>query len=156
MIDLTPGLVLQCLGAIALAACAWTLYRTRRAARWPRAEATVIESCVARDADLDRHASRARNTDSRERPVLRYRYEVGGRSRESDRLYPHGSVGMSTSRARRLVADHPAGSTLRIRYDPAQPSDAALDMPLPKWVPIMQCVAGVALLLAGTVLARGG
>ncbi len=149
MIDLTPGFVLECLGAIGLLAFAWTLYRTAQAARWPRIDANVIASRVAPDTDLDK------NMDPNERPVLRYRYEVRGTRHESDRLYAHGSVAMSGANARRLVARHPVGSSLRVRYNPGAPQDAALDAPLPRWVPALQLVAGIGFIVAGLALETG-
>jgi hypothetical protein len=150
VIEPGAGLVLQGLGLLALAAFARTLYRGARAARWPTTTATVTESRVAQDTDLDK------NTDPSERPVLRYRYTVNGAVHESDRLYPHGTVVMSGARARQLVERHPPGSELRVRYDPARPGDAALDEPVPRTVLVLQLAAAIGFLVAGTLLGAAG
>ena len=41
------------------------------------------------------------------------------------------------------------GRRVAVRYNPSDPSDAALETALPLWVPVLQLVAGVVFFLMG-------
>lgn len=57
--------------------------------------------------------------------AVRYRFFAVGRERESDRL-AFGNVEWSKSSAERIVQQYPAGSAVRVYYDPSNPDSAVL------------------------------
>lgn len=60
-------------------------------------------------------------------PLVRYAYVVNGREREGSRL----RFGMTTARSRRgaeaMLAPYPAGADVKVRYDPDNPDQSALE-----------------------------
>ena len=59
-------------------------------------------------------------------PKLSYRYTVAGRDYLNDR-YNYDPTWWSDSHAHRIVAAHPLGKLVAVRYDPLNPADAVLN-----------------------------
>lgn len=96
----------------------WPLYRTIVArTSWTPVPCEVLESFV------ETHPGDDGDTYS---VAVRYRYEVGGRSYESDRYqFFSGSTGGYEGKAR-VVESLPAGSVTTCRVDPENPTSAVL------------------------------
>ena len=63
--------------------------------------------------------------------VVRYRYEVNGKSYESGNRNTSGGWGMqSVGAADMTVMDHPKGSAVTVHYNPSNPEQAALEVGL--------------------------
>ena len=92
----------------------------RRAAEseaWPAVDGIVIESTVAAK----------REGRQRYRPVVRYRYEVGGERYEGSRIQWAASAGYRKyTRARRILDSYRSGHVIKVHYDPKRPGVAVL------------------------------
>lgn len=101
-------------GAALVALSLWLRSRSRQCLHWPSVSGQVIESRVD-DAHLEMT-----------KPVLRYRYQVGGRSYVGFRVAFSG-YGISRSAMDQLIQPYPQGSTVKVYFDPRHPSSAVLD-----------------------------
>jgi nitrate reductase NapE component len=104
--------------------------KARAVGRWATATATVIQSEAV--WGLTTHGGRTAGTWLAR---FSYQYEVGGRVYRGGRIAFYRRC--TGSRARQLVARHPAGSRVRVYYDPARPAEAVLDRSFPGlwWLP---------------------
>lgn len=94
---------------------------------WLAAAATVVES---EEYDVG----------GKWRARFAYEYEVGGRGYKSRRVFFYRKV--ASFYAQELVARHPAGSSMRIFYDPERPAEAVVDKRLPAlWILLLAAVA---------------
>jgi len=104
-------------GGLILAA--WLRFRHgAHTGRWPMVEGVVMECAVVSERD---------EAGQLYRPVVRYRYEVGGRRFEADQIrwgeakrYPE------YTQARRRIDGYRSGRRVCVHYDPAHPADAVL------------------------------
>jgi hypothetical protein len=119
--------VVQLAAALALCAIACGLVLVTRvsvsrvtASRdWPSVPGVVIETAVAAGSDGRRQ---------RFRPVVRYRYEVGGERFEGSRIRWGALLGFRKfTRARRLLDGYAAGSRVAVYHHPLRPSLAVLE-----------------------------
>jgi hypothetical protein len=91
--------------------------------RFRETEGTVISSDVHRS-----HGSKTWQY----RPKIAYRYEVAGKEYRSERYTFDESSSSSAQRfSQRIVDAHPAGSRVRVHYDPKAPEVAILDPSIP-------------------------
>ena len=107
------------------------LATSRASQSWPTVPATILESRVNQTTRLASLFSSKREWKSEEQefvftPIVRYAYEVGGQSHESD-VIQHGMNLKDRKSSEAMVARYPAGSTVDARYDPADPARAVLD-----------------------------
>ena len=111
--------------AIAIGAWVWSGRQGERAASsWAIVQGRVVESRVE-----------PQNEPGGGRPSIRYvvriayEYEVAGKTYRSDRVRFRGSVLHATpATAEAERARHPLGSTVTVRYDPARPAAAVLEI----------------------------
>jgi hypothetical protein len=88
------------------------------AGRWSMVPATI----TAADVQVV-----ARQGTSYWVPLVRYRYSVGGKQFEGERIR-FGFIGtQSRAAAEKLIAGHPVGSMVMLRYDPHDPTESVLD-----------------------------
>jgi len=91
--------------------------------------AVITHSAVfsSRSADTDQRPLRDNSTTTH-RPDVRFRYEIGGRTYESDLMYPNSIVVTYASResAAEALAPYPPGATVRALADPGVPDKAFL------------------------------
>ena len=113
MLGLFTALSLLC-GIALIALALWLRSHARRCVHWPSVEGVILESRVD-DAHLEMM-----------KPVLRYRYEVNGRSHVGFRVSFSG-YGISRDSMQRLIDPYPMGSIVRVHYDPNDPAAAVLD-----------------------------
>ena len=94
-----------------------TFIHQRRAETFPDTEGTILSSQMTR------------HTGSKGRvyyhPAFVYTYEVNGQTYRARRYRYDGYPSDSTS-VRQIVNSHPAGSTVRVYYNPADPADTCL------------------------------
>jgi hypothetical protein len=92
--------------------------RSEAAERWLTAPGTVIEAGVSRGG-----SSRSAYYS----PVVRYSYEVNGKTRQGTRL----RFGMVTTQGRggaeKILAPYPVGGAIDVRYNPDNPDDSVLE-----------------------------
>lgn len=107
-------------------------YRRRlgRANAWPVVPGEIVESRVEERGALDSGPARRVHV-----PIVEFHYTVDGNSFASRQVAI--GLGMSGSRAvaDRVVGRYPVGAKVEVHYDPANPSEAALENPMrASWV----------------------
>jgi hypothetical protein len=143
--------------AVGFALCALTcglILAGRRSIRragaseaWPAVQGVVIESTVAAK----------REGRQLYRPVVRYRYEVGGERYEGSRIQWAASAAYRKyTRARRILDRYRSGQTIKVHYDPKRPGVAVLKpgqaMGLRPMLVLAPTAAMYTLFIVGTVL----
>ncbi|WP_306224765.1 DUF3592 domain-containing protein [Bosea beijingensis] len=96
----------------------------RRANAWPVVPGEIVESRVEERGSLDSGPTRRTYV-----PIVEFRYEVGGQSYASRQVAVGLAVSGSRSVADRVTGRYPLGAKVEVHYDPANPSDAALENP---------------------------
>ena len=84
--------------------------------KWPTRPGTIVSSALERLPDNKR----------RYRAAVQYRYRVGGKGYESNRIFWGGNEGRQKHMTS-VVAAYPAGGEVRVKYDPQNPAEAVLD-----------------------------
>jgi hypothetical protein len=84
--------------------------------KWPKAEATVLTSALEPSPEHKR----------RYRAAIQYRYRVGRKDYQSDRIFWGGNEGRRRH-MESVVSAYPAGASMGIRYDPQNPAEAVID-----------------------------
>ena len=84
--------------------------------KWPKVQATIIASALTPSPEHKR----------RYRAAIQYRYRVGGKDYQSDRIFWGGNEGRKRP-METVVAAYPAGASVTVRYDPQNPADAVID-----------------------------
>lgn len=101
-------------GASLLALSGWLGARARACRQWPSVTGEILEAQVdLSDLELAR-------------PVLRYRYVVGGRAYTGFRASYSGH-GVSTAAMQQVVQPYAVGQAVEVYYDPQDPASAVLD-----------------------------
>lgn len=85
--------------------------------KWPVTDGTVISSEVKR--------LNSSKGSSKSAPLIRYQYKVGSEEFTSEKYSSTVARG-SSSWARDIVDMHPAGTEVKVHYNPGQPSRAVL------------------------------
>lgn len=100
----------------------WRL--SRRAADWPLVRGTVLSSGtekIEKDSDGRRSVTHA--------PAIEYAYRVNDVDYVSRQVKLGATVSAGESYAAGVVSRYPKGATIDVHYDPANPSNAALENP---------------------------
>jgi hypothetical protein len=84
--------------------------------KWPKAAGTVIASALEPSPEHKR----------RYRAAVRYRYRVGGKEYQADRVFWGGNEGRRRH-MESVVAAYPAGADVPVYYDPQNPAEAVID-----------------------------
>jgi Protein of unknown function (DUF3592) len=124
-------IVLTCFGLTALLMFLAARRYSRQAATWPSVRGKVVESRVE---------SYQEHVDGRwvtyYRPVVEYVYEVHGRNLHGNQIKLMVQMSGSESAATKTAAKYPADSAVDVHYDPADPTNAALENPTGMtWIP---------------------
>jgi len=109
---------------------------------WPSTEGTVISGSV--------ETSHSTKGGSKSWPVIRYSFSVKGVEYESDRYSSTVARG-SSFWAKEVVENHPAGSTIRVFYNPDDPSKSLLDRGFQKddiWMTFLSLSISILLIYA--------
>jgi hypothetical protein len=96
----------------------------RRANAWPVVTGEIVESRVEERGSLDSGPTRRTYV-----PIVEFRYEVGCNSYASRQVAIGLQVSGSRAIADRVVGRYPLGARVEVHYDPANPSEAALENP---------------------------
>jgi hypothetical protein len=120
--------------------------RAGEAAKWPTASAEVISSEVVEETSRDSDG----HLETHYMPRVWYSYEAGGQSHKSDRIR-FASLYYGTHRkAAKKAAEYPAGRTIQVRYDPADPASATIETVKPSALTIV--FGGIFMLLGAGIL----
>ena len=118
--------------------------RAMRSGEWPVTQGEIITSYVS-------HSSTSRTVSYH--PYIEYRYTVSGNTRTSS-TYRLITDSFTREESERIVASYPVGRKANIRYDPSDPSIAAIDTVRPRWwglpgyiIPTVIFGTGLALLI---------
>ena len=118
-----------------------TLFSNYNARRWPTTTGTVVTSCIVMV-----EVGNSRSTQMVPRAEVKFQYAVAGETYESDHLSYTGTGIGATRNAYPpgWQKDYPAGKTVRVAYNPAQPANAVVDLSHDPYLPF---IGGVILLL---------
>jgi Protein of unknown function (DUF3592) len=105
-------------GAALVGLSLWLRSRSKQCLHWPSVIGQVTESRVD-----DTHVDMTK-------PVLRYRYEVGGQAYVGFRASFSGH-GVSRAAMDQLLRPFPQGSTVKVYYNPQDPASAVLNNTTP-------------------------
>lgn len=94
------------------------LQKLRRAAAWSVATARITKSAV--------ESERLSNGSVRNRPAVHFDYQVGGRHYEGSRVHVVDGAG-NAGKPDEALAHYPVGAAVPVYYNPADPSEAALE-----------------------------
>ena len=122
-----PVLICALFIAVGSGVVAFGLHQRARAAAardWPLAEGVVERIEVKREWHS---GSKGRSGGWHYEPYIAYAYEVDGVRRVNDRRGFTSSSSSKPDAARQFVADHPVGSSVSVRVNPADPADSVLD-----------------------------
>jgi hypothetical protein len=138
------GAFLMILGGPILALGAWGAVQGALTLRWPRADATIIDSDLKR---FEQEARRGSATAQYDRDYwysfsVHYRYEVGGIEYVTGGVEPYDFGMQNSAGAQKMRERHQVGSTARVAYDPANPRIAYLE-PGPSSFSLILVVIGV-------------
>jgi hypothetical protein len=114
---------------------------------WPSTDGEVAVSDLQRDEDSD--------GSTMYQAEVSYRYEVGGKPLVANRVFFGDGVSVSSSAgAVRRVDRYPAGSKVRVYYDPEKPARAVLE-PGPTWHVYALTAIGAVVVLLGVGVITG-
>ncbi len=111
---------------------ALAIYRSASArvdavAKWPTTEGTVIATDLERSESSSKDSKGRRTTTVTYEPIVFFRYAAGGKSFRSKSLWLNEAETFSNgAEGDVFLMDYRVGTKLRVRYDPANPSDAAV------------------------------
>jgi hypothetical protein len=136
---LVPGLLVLSMPTALSAALFVRLRKLRRAASWPVVTGRITKS--------DIESETLRDGSVRNRPAVSFEFEVGGKRYQGSRVHVVDGAGNAGKPDETLVL-YPVGASVPICYNPADPTEAALERnpPLRLWA--MYAVVG-AIFLAG-------
>ena len=97
----------------------------KQADRWPTVRGQVVKSGAEQFSDTD---SKGRSR-TMYRPTVEYTYQVQGHAYRSNQIQSMTQVSGSENYAVKKAAKYPAGSSVTVRYDPANPGTAGLENP---------------------------
>jgi hypothetical protein len=118
LLPFVAGAVLCALASGVILVARYSIWRPSESEAWPKAEGLVLESAVSATRDSGRQLYR---------PMIRYRYEVGGQRYEASRIRWHAVVEFRKfSRARAMLDKYRSGSRVTVHYDPKRPGIAVL------------------------------
>eukprot|EP01037_Dinobryon_pediforme_P020070 gene20070-20607_t len=126
----------------------------REAVAWPKVEGVVVASSVTGTASID-------TTDSGSfEPVVRYQYMVAGNALEGSRIAIASSGAMTERADAEDIADsYPVGQRVDVRYDPAHPDKAVLEIATARSAAfhiVLGVVAAAVLATLLSIVANGG
>jgi hypothetical protein len=127
--------------------------RYAAAARWIETQATIIASTFGEHRQLSSDVS-----TSSYRAEATYRYQAAGAEREGHRVWLCARTDWNSDKPARVwLAANPAGATVPVWYDPANPTDSALERNKPSLATaIILSTIGVAAVVIALFLFAAG
>lgn len=133
----------------------WAGWRTTEARGWPQADGRVLKSNV-HVIENDR-GPREGSTQPSYRPDIVFRYSVNGRDFTGRKVWLTGYDGSKRFDDARAVMDaYPAGSAVKVLYNPDDPTDAALRTAWPRWEVLMIALFGIPWIAGAIYFVRRG
>lgn len=97
---------------------------SKQAAKWPSVRGQIVKS------EVESFRKRVGNSmTTLYRPAVEFAYSVGGREYRANKIMLMTEVSGTQSYAEQMVAKYPADAAVDVHYDPADPSNAALENP---------------------------
>lgn len=117
-----------------------TWLKVREAAGWPTVQGTILNRDWRSEMSYGRTSSSAVFI-----PQIRYRYAVDGKSYVSESVYPATPERWQSLEELRayLAAEFPARGAVRVSYDPASPSRAAIILRGSYWTSATLAICGL-------------
>jgi uncharacterized protein DUF3592 len=110
------GVIAIAIGAALYAAQLRQGLRANASKRWPVSPGTVTASALEKSPQ----------GRWRYRAAVQYRYRVGGKDYQSNRIFWGGNEG-SRKHMELVIAAYPQGSKVSVHYDPQNPAEAVID-----------------------------
>lgn len=121
--------------------------KNAQAHTWPTVRGAILSSEV--ESEVKRHDGRPIETHA---AAIRYTYDVGGKTYESDQIQLGGTRQTSDpDEFEQMIARYPAGKRVTVYYDPTDPAIATLEPGAPGGIFNMAMVGG-GCLLVGAIL----
>ena len=136
---LLPGLLAMALPTAISVSLLLRLQKLRRAAAWPVATGRITQSAL--------QSEKLSNGSVRNRPAVTFEYLVGGKHYQGSRVHVVDRAG-SAGKPDEALALYPVGAAVPVCYNPADPSEAALERNPPLSMGAMYVVVG-GIFLAG-------
>jgi hypothetical protein len=114
-----------CFGLAALLFFFGARRMSRQAASWPSVRGQIVNSAV----ESYREQTKGTSTTTFYRPAVEFAYQVRGREYRGTQIKLGLTVDGSRAYAEKVVAKYPGGGAVDVHYDPANPSNAALENP---------------------------
>lgn len=151
-------LIMIAIGLALVAASAgyygWASWRAAAMGGWPQASGRIISSTISSSGQG--RSMRDGNSSPTYHPRVIYTYAVNGHGYRGDRVWLTGYTGSYDIAEAAAVSDaYPPGSAVVVRYNPADPNDAALRIAWPRWEILFITAMGLAWIAFGTLFARG-
>jgi uncharacterized protein DUF3592 len=124
LIAAAVAVVFGCVGGYMLYVGLKNRRLARESALWPATGGTVLAADVSRRTSRDRKRA---TTSVYYSPNIRYSYTVAGRDYECGVVRFGSLESGSRKSAEEIVTRYPAGATVVVRHDPADPSRATLE-----------------------------
>lgn len=116
------------------------------ARRWATVDGEIHFARVIEEDDMTADVG-----GKRYRADVRYCYTVNGVEHTGSRRQLIVLESLSRAHAQEVVQHYPPGHRVRVHYDPANPADAALEVPTRSIVPVLFILAGVVISGVGGV-----
>jgi hypothetical protein len=95
----------------------------KQSAKWPTVRGQVVKSGTEQFSDTDSDGK----SRTMHRPVVEYTYQVHGHAYHGTQIQLMTEVSGSENYAQKKAGKYPAGSSVTVLYDPANPGTAALE-----------------------------
>jgi hypothetical protein len=119
--------------------------------QWPTVEGEVVQAEIEEERSSGSGPG-ARERSATQRPVVRYRYDVGGTTYEARQMSFGEYASGSREDAQRVVEKYAVGSRVLVHYRPDAPDQAVLE-PGTQGAPWFFAILGIAFMAVGVLLA---
>lgn len=132
----------------------WASWRVTQMRGWPETSGRIVSSTL-RVSQGSRGPDRTVSA-SNYHPEVRYTYTVDDRAYRGNRLWITGYTGFYRIDEAAAINDaYPPGGAVAVRYNPSDPSDAALRAVSPRWEILFVAAMGIAWIAFGALFMRG-
>jgi Protein of unknown function (DUF3592) len=126
-----------CFGLVTLLFYVAALRYSEKAAKWPSVRGKIESSRVERYEEMLND-----NTVTRYRPVVEFSYAVDGQPYRGNQIKLMLQLGGSEASAAKVVAKYPPGGEVAVHYEPGNPANAALEIPVRgPWILLLLALA---------------
>ena len=141
---MTVYIIFLGIGLVAVLVVGFSILRGQKSRSWPSVAGSILSSSISVHESTDEDGSTTTNYGV----DLLYRYSVSGQEFQGTRRTFIDVHTSSRSRAEKILAKYPQGSSVTVHYDPQKPSTCVLE-PGVGWVSYLFLALGLAFLLFG-------